>query len=292
LDQLTGGLYPGLYVLGAISSLGKTTFSHQLADQIAEAGHDVLFFSMEQSRLELATKSITRYMAREDLPGAVSSLRIRKGYLPEKVQAAVEGYKEAVADRMNIVEGNFDTDVGYIGDYIKRYAERNQCRPVVFVDYLQVLKPTEDKANRKQTTKEAIDAAVVELKRLSRDLSITIFVISSLNRTNYMTPVDFESFKESGGIEYTSDVLMGLQLSCLEEDLFSQDKKVKEKRKRINEAKAETPRKIQLICLKNRFGVSYFKDDFEYYPAAELFKESSIEKQSPTKRRGRVTKTL
>ena len=28
-------LYPGLYVLGAISSLGKTTFIHQMADQMA-----------------------------------------------------------------------------------------------------------------------------------------------------------------------------------------------------------------------------------------------------------------
>ena len=26
-----------------------------------------------------------------------------------------------------------------------------------------------------------------------------------------MTPVDFESFKESGGIEYTADVVWGLQ---------------------------------------------------------------------------------
>ena len=31
-------LYPGLYVLGAIPSLGKATFMHQMADQIAEQG--------------------------------------------------------------------------------------------------------------------------------------------------------------------------------------------------------------------------------------------------------------
>lgn len=39
--------YPGLYVLGAISSLGKTTFIHQMADQLAKAGEHVLFFSLE-----------------------------------------------------------------------------------------------------------------------------------------------------------------------------------------------------------------------------------------------------
>ena len=39
--ELDGGLYAGLYVLGAVSSLGKTTFLLQTADQIAEAGTDV-----------------------------------------------------------------------------------------------------------------------------------------------------------------------------------------------------------------------------------------------------------
>lgn len=36
-------LYPGLYVLGAISSLGKTTFLHQMGDQIAADGTPVLY---------------------------------------------------------------------------------------------------------------------------------------------------------------------------------------------------------------------------------------------------------
>ena len=61
LDRLLdGGLYPGLYILGAITSLGKTTFTLQLCDQIAAAGHDVLFYSLEMARQELTAKSISR----------------------------------------------------------------------------------------------------------------------------------------------------------------------------------------------------------------------------------------
>ena len=42
LDEiLDGGLYAGLYFVGAISSLGKTTFCLQIADHIAKNGHDV-----------------------------------------------------------------------------------------------------------------------------------------------------------------------------------------------------------------------------------------------------------
>ena len=59
LDRIIdNGLYPGLYTIGAVSSLGKTSFALQIADQIAEAGEDVLFFSLEQSRLELVSKSL------------------------------------------------------------------------------------------------------------------------------------------------------------------------------------------------------------------------------------------
>ena len=53
LDKiLEGGLYEGLYIVGAISSLGKTTLITQIADQIAEAGEDVLIFSLEMARSE------------------------------------------------------------------------------------------------------------------------------------------------------------------------------------------------------------------------------------------------
>ena len=57
---LDGGLYEGVYILGAIPSLGKTTLALQIADQIAEAGEDVLIFSLEMARRELMAKSISR----------------------------------------------------------------------------------------------------------------------------------------------------------------------------------------------------------------------------------------
>ena len=48
-------LYPGLYVLGAISSLGKTTFCGQMADQLASAGEQVnMYYISLWSRLLLS----------------------------------------------------------------------------------------------------------------------------------------------------------------------------------------------------------------------------------------------
>lgn len=268
LDQQTGGLYPGLYVVAAISSLGKTTLCLQMAEQIAANGHDVVFFSLEQSRFELVSKGIARRTAMADPKSAVNSLEIRKGYLPKNVLEAAELYKVELADRFSIVEGNFNCNIGYIADYVRQYIAENKTRPVIFVDYLQILQPTED---NHQSSKETVDKAITELKRLSRECNVPIVAISSVNRANYLTPVDFESLKESGAIEYTADVIYGLQLQCLNRPTFQGKENLTEKRKIIKQAKAASPRKIELVCLKNRYGISSFSCFFDYFPAYDLF---------------------
>ena len=287
LDAKSGGLYSGLYVIAAISSLGKTSFSLQLADQLAERGNDVLFFSMEQSRLELVSKSLARRVAQADPFTGVTSLSIRKGYLPPEVATATREYKRAVADRLSIIEGNFACDVSLIGDYIRQYVRRTGTRPVVFIDYLQILQAADDA--KRQTTKETVDTSVTELKRISRELDLTVFIISSVNRANYLTPIDFESLKESGNIEFTADVIWGLQLQCLNDPLFDKKENIKEKRERVKEAKAATPRQIELCCLKNRYGIANYSCYFDYYPANDLFKEDAGAAQdfAPQRRAGR-----
>lgn len=279
LDERSGGLYSGLYALAAISSLGKTSFALQLADQLAEAGHEVIYFSLEQSRLEMVSKSIARRTAQNDIDKGVTSLAIRKGLQSLQVMEAKQEYKEAVADRISIVEGNFNCNISFIGDYIRQYIQRTNARPVVFIDYLQILQSADE--TWRQSTKEIIDSTVTELKRISRELDLTIIMISSVNRSNYLTPIDFESLKESGSIEFTCDVVWGLQLRCLNEDLFSQKEKIKDKRERIKQAKAETPRQIELVCLKNRYGRPNYSCYFKYYPANDLFVENGIKLDEP-----------
>lgn len=280
LDKLSGGLYGGLYCIAAISSLGKTTFAAQMAEQIAESGNDVLFFSLEQSRLEIVSKSLSRIIAQRDPYTKVTSLKIRKGYDKEQTAKAIATYKRKVGDRLSVIEGNFNCTSSFIGDYVRQYVKRTGTRPVVFIDYLQILQG-ESENGRTATVRETVDKTVTELKRLTRELDIPVIVISSVNRANYLTPIDFESLKESGGIEYTCDVIWGLQLRCLSEPLFEKDKEVAKKRERVKQAKAETPRKIELSCLKNRYGVATFSCYFNYYPANDLFEDAGCEGDLP-----------
>ena len=270
-DEVTGGLRPGLYVLAAISSLGKTSFCLQMADQMAERGEDVIFFSLEMSRLELVSKSLARTAAQLHPEDYITSAAIREGGAPVD---AVSRYKETIGNRLSIVEGNFDVNISSIGDYIRNYIAKTGTRPTVIIDYLQILQPKEDDARKMK--REAIDSTVSELKRLSREIDAPMIVISSVNRANYQTPISFESLKESGNIEYSADVVLGLQLQCLNEPLFETDTKTKivEKRERVKREKLANPRKVELVALKNRFGVSSFSCLFDYYPAKDLFVEN------------------
>lgn len=276
LDDVAGGIYAGLYSVGGISSVGKTTFISQLVEQMAEQGQHILFFSMEQSRLEIVSKSIARRTARKDAGTAVTSLSIRKGYLPKNALDAADEYVKAVGDRLSVIEGNFSCTVGYIREYVTAYKEKNGVRPIVVIDYLQTLKADVDpQTGRKPTdTRQIVESNVTELKRMSRSLEIPVFVISSVNRSNYLAPIDFEAFKESGGIEFTSDVVWGLQLDAINDDLFNKEGKIKEKREKIRDAKAAIPRSIQLVCLKNRYGVSSYTAQFTYYPQYDYFVEA------------------
>lgn len=267
LDAITS-LYPGLYVIGAISSLGKTTFIHQMCDQMAEAGSHVLFFSLEQSALELASKSIARSIAKENAEHALSSLQIRRSDLSDARISSAISRCMAFSDKITIIECSFRATIDDIADTVNAYVEHYKVKPIVVIDYLQVIQPSPE---NRMTTKDTVDYHVRRVKELQTDHQIAMFVISSLNRQNYMMAIDFESFKESGSIEYTADVIWGLQLQCIHGEPFSNSNKINEKRQRIMEAKKEFPRKLELVCLKNRFGVSSYTCQFNYYPNYDLF---------------------
>ena len=277
-DKKFGGLYPGLYAFMAVSSLGKTTFCSQMADQIAELGNDVLFFSMEMSRLEMITKSINRYAAKMDPKSGLNGLKIRRNQMTaeqrELAAAAAKEYKAAVSDRVSIIEGDFNCNIPFIGNYIRQYIERNKVRPVVFIDYLQIIDPGESQS-KKQQIKDTMDNAVKLFKQLTRELSIPIFVISSVNRASYLYPLDLESLKESGGIEYTADVVLGLQLQIMKDPIFEDEKKITERRRLVKEAKAKNPRELELVCLKNRYGQMDINCNMLYYPAQDLYREEN-----------------
>nr|WP_012477139.1 DnaB-like helicase C-terminal domain-containing protein [Streptococcus thermophilus]ABC55705.1 putative primase-helicase [Streptococcus thermophilus] len=271
-EALDGGLYEGLYIVGAISSLGKTTLVTQIADQVASKGQDVLIFSLEMARSEIMAKSISRHTIMEVLQtgedtknaktvrGVTSGNRYEKYNSTEKelIKNAVQTYS-GYAKHIYITEGIGDLGAQQIRETVEKHTRYTGNTPLIIVDYLQILAPYNERATDKQNT----DKAVMELKRISRDFKTPVIGISSFNRDNYNNAVSMQAFKESGAIEYSSDVLIGLQLKGAGDKDFDP-----------TEAKKKNPREVELVILKNRNGQTGSKVPFEFYPMFNYFVEN------------------
>lgn len=278
LDRiLDGGLKPGLYFIGAISSLGKTTLALQLADNIATQGRDVLIFSLEMGKDELIAKSISRltFLKAPTENQAKTSNGILEGARYKNyTQAELDLIDEACADyaeygqRVFIHEGVGNLGVKEIREKIQNHIEMTDNRPVVFVDYLQILAPYNERSTDKQNT----DKSVLELRRIARDFNIPVIGISSFNRTSYGSgssgKVSMSDFKESGAIEYGADVLIGLEFAAAG-DNYDEKKE-----------KAKDPREIRLVILKNRNFKAWADVTFKYHQKFNCFVEANIDAEN------------
>lgn len=250
LDKyLEGGLYGELYTLGAGSGEGKTAFSLQIMDTIAKADNDVIIISLEMSTKETIARSLSRLTydistsvnsvnstAYAKTEVGISNMNRYKSYSKnelEVIDKAREEYK-AYASHIHIIEGVGNIGVSEVRAIIERHIKLTGNTPVVLIDYLQLLAPIDMRSTDKQNT----DKNILELKRMTRDYNVPILLVSSLNRESYKQDkkqnITMASFKESGAIEYTSTVVIGLGM---EED-----------------DKETNTRDIKLTILKNRKG--------------------------------------
>lgn len=300
LDKiLDGGLYAGLYIMGAVSSLGKTTFCMQIVDEIAKSGTDVLVFSLEMGRDELIAKSVSRLTFLNDFKynqdtrnakttrGILTGARYSNysGTELEIIKKSIEDYGK-YADHIFISEGIGDIGINQIKEKVQRHTQITGKAPVVFIDYLQIISPYDPRMSEKQN----MDKLVMELKRLSRDYKTPVLCVSSFNRDNYTTPVNTASFKESGSIEYSSDVLIALQYMGMEykdedengdpikgESSTKRDQRVRQLLKQVQEdGKNGKPITIQAKVLKNRNGTKG-SSEITFFPMFNYFTENANE---------------
>ncbi|NDB86841.1 MAG: hypothetical protein EB127_29745, partial [Alphaproteobacteria bacterium] len=136
-EYLDGGLYDGLYILGAISSLGKTTFAIQIADYLSSQGHDVLYISLEMSEDKIAQRF-------DSILTLVPNHRLKE-----------QGTYPIVKERLSLVQNKFDGAKLIIKEFPVGQLNVNQIRSllvqlrlhhefvpdIIIVDYLELLRP-------------------------------------------------------------------------------------------------------------------------------------------------------
>lgn len=275
---LDGGLYAGLYTLGAITSLGKTTLLLQIADNIAKNENKPVFiYALEMSKTELISKSISRetYLKSMHTDRSAKYAKTNRqimrgdftGFMPIEKQNLYDSFKsyQEYAKNVYIKEAVSMVTAENIRQEVSYFSYINGEAPIVIIDYLQLLAP----ANQYQNEKQSTDYNIMALKQISRDFKTPLIVTSSLNRNSYKDAINQSAFKESGAIEYSSDVLLGMQLKGAGTNGFNAD-----------EAKEKNPREIELKILKNRNGTAYKTLEFKYYKAFNYYENTGIQRDN------------
>jgi len=266
-NTLGGGFFPGLYVIGGATSVGKTAFVHQIADSIASDITPIFYFSYEMSREDLMARSLSRLSLLKDKNNALDATAIKTGRGINQIIPLITNEYRSIAEKMEIYEGRFGASVDIIEKKVQQLKKYYESFLVV-VDYLQVLTSSKNSLMGERST---VDAVVTRLKQISRDYQVPVIAISSFNRSNYHLPVGFESFKESGTIEYSADVLMALQYRDIYQLATIKDEQ--RKREQIERFKKKHPREVELQILKNRFGEASHQIKYDYYSKYQLFRE-------------------
>ena len=275
-DKLTGGLHEGIYMLAAAPGVGKTTLAWQICDYLAAAGNECLYFTLEQTTFDLYAKSIMRRVKLSDKNTSLNSQDIKDGKY--NFSAEQKEFEYTTGPRISVIEGNFALTAKDIRKQVDLYIKRTGVTPIVFIDYLQALRPLED-STRRAGNREAIEDTVDELARLRRDHDLTMIVISSVSRSNYRSRLDIDSLKESGRLEYSADAVYTLEYSAVysdeNEQLFRSDGDINKKKAIIAEAKEgkNGAREMILRSIKSRFCGGTPAVKFKYYSGADLFTE-------------------
>lgn len=298
--KLSGGLYDGrLYMLGAETGKGKTALTLQIAESIANGGRDVLIFSVEITQKELYSRLLSKHTAQivyekekfnsnntkkkeleyqkkcteySYIRQYLNLTETRQQYI---TTAFNDIYQSKAFKHLYLQDGIMSLTITGITQAVREHTEATGNKPVVVVDYLQILRPEEQYKNR--TTKDNVDNIVATLKQLTND-GYPVVVISSVNRDTYkqgkeFNSVSLNSFKETGGIEFTSDVVMALQdrglyrASKHPEDIGA----IADARKIKQHNENSFIQELELVILKNRIGEKRTTINFSFYAPYNYF---------------------
>ena len=293
-DAINRGLKTGLYIIGAKAGTGKTAFILQVSDYIARTQNKkVLFFSLEQGRNALFNRRIAR-LTFEQLK-AKTKEEIKNGRQYQEPDAedfkyvadfqAVEFYGEdfkenekrnrniynAIETFKTYAKNVFTIDNIYTVEEIKKVVMsciNSNVKPVIFIDYLQILKPSNKPEVNKYEERQIINLCITELKELSIKENLTIFLVSSLNRQN--KEIEMKSYSGSSGIEFNAEFAGTLQI----DRKFYKASNEEEERIKVQEVMKESHyKRLKLSILKQKDGISGIDINFKLYAPYYYFEE-------------------
>jgi len=202
LDSLTSGFHASEFVvIAARPSMGKTALCLNISQHVAlKTDYAAGFFSLEMSKEQVVLRLLCSE-AQLDLKKA------RTGFIGEREFERLKLASEALASAKIFVDETAALSVMEMKAKSRRLKMEHNL-DIVFVDYMQLMRPGLRLENRTQE----MSFISRSLKELAKELRIPVVGISQLSRApekNRSKPIpQLSDLRESGAIEQDADVVI------------------------------------------------------------------------------------
>lgn len=248
LNRALEGLEPGrLYIVAGRTGMGKSSLANQMALNVAASQARVLAINLEMLPVEVGRRFVASKLginSRAIKSGAVSDLQVNQ------IATVANNIAALPLEYPNLGDITIED--------LRRLARARMSMNLraVFVDYLQLVKSSEERGSREQT----VAAVSRGLKQMAKELEIPVVAVAQLNRDvekrGGQRP-GLADLRESGAIENDADVVMLL----FREDYYTNEPK--------------KPGICEVIIAKNRDGETgvvdmVFEKEFVRFKDAEV----------------------
>lgn len=221
-------LQPGnLVYVAARPSMGKTGLAANIVINVAKSGLACLLFSLEQSRVEMASRLLSAW-------SNISGLKInRMEPIGESERMELLENASGLSELQIAIDDDPTTTVSKIAAKARLWKRRHGLDLLV-IDYLQLIEPEDKRINREQQVSVMSRA----LKKLASELSIPVICLAQLNRQSESRSdkrPQLSDLRESGSLEQDANCVI-----LIHRPEFYND--------------ADRPGEADLIIAKNRNG--------------------------------------
>ncbi len=201
LDNLTAGFQNAdLVVIAGRPSMGKTSFALNIAQHCAiETDVPVGIFSLEMSKEQLVQRLLSSV-------AGVDAMKLRTGFLGERDWPKLAKAAGILGDAPIYIDDTPQLTVLEMRAKSRRLRSEADLG-LVIVDYLQLMRPGQQRKNRQ----EEISMISSSLKALAKELRVPVIAISQLSREPEKRPdkrPTLADLRESGAIEQDADVVI------------------------------------------------------------------------------------
>ena len=202
LDDMTSGLQKGdLVIVAGRPSMGKTTFSMNLAEYIAiNDKKPVVIFSMEMPAEQIVLRMFASL-------GRVPLSDIRTGKIREEDWPRIGNAVKTFGESKIFIDDTAAMSPTEMRAKARRLHREHGQIGVIVIDYIQLMQSGAKSDNRAAEVSEISRS----LKALAKELECPVVALSQLNRSLEQRPNKrpiMSDLRESGAIEQDADVIM------------------------------------------------------------------------------------